>query len=51
MGGVTILASSFIYNFLSPIRGVGFYFLNLEQLNLTNKKLLGVNKIDYRSHN
>ena len=26
-------------------------FLNFEQLNPTNKKLLGVNKVDYRPHN
>ena len=51
MGGVTILASSFIYNFLSTYTGGGFQFLNFEQLNPTNKKLLGVNKVDYRSHN
>jgi len=50
MGVVTILASSIIYNFLSYTGG-GFQFLNFEQLNPTNKKLLGVNKVDYRSHN
>jgi len=51
MGGVTIIASSFIYNFLSPIRGWRISVLNFEQLNTTNKTLLGVNKVDYRSHN
>ena len=26
-------------------------FINFEELNPTNKKLLGVNKVDYRPHN
>ena len=50
-GWVTKLASSFIYNILSTYTGEKCGFINFEELNPTNKKLLGVNKVDYRPHN
>ena len=34
-----------------PTKGEIFGFINFEELNPTNKKLLGVNKVDYRPHN
>ena len=50
-GGATKRASSFIYIIPSTYTGEIFGFINFEELNPTNKKLLGVNKVDYRPHN
>jgi len=50
-GGVTKRASIFIYNIPSTYTGEKCGFINFEELNPTNKKLLGVNKVDYRPHN
>ena len=44
-------ASIFIYNIPSTYTGEKCGFINFEELNPTNKKLLGVNKVDYRPHN
>ena len=50
-GGATKRASSFIYNIPFTYTEAKYGFINFEQLNPTNKKLLGVNKVDYRPHN
>ena len=50
-GGATKRASSFIYIIPSTYTVEIFGFINFEELNPTNKKLLGVNKVDYRPHN
>jgi len=48
--GATKRASSFIYIIPSTYTGEIFGFINFEELNPTNKKLLGVNKVGYRPH-
>jgi len=50
-GGATKRASSFIYIIPSTYAGEKCGFINFEELNPTNKKLLGVNKVDYMPHN
>ena len=44
-------ASKTVYNIPSTYTGEKCGFINFEELNPTNKKLLGVNKVDYRPHN
>jgi len=44
-------ASRTVYNIPSTYTGEIFGFINFEELNPTNKKLLGVNKVDYMPHN
>ena len=44
-GWVTKLASSTIYNIPSTYTGEKCGFINFEELNPTNNKLLGVNKV------
>jgi hypothetical protein len=50
-GWATKRASSCRYNIPSTYTGKKCGFINFEELNPTNKKLLGVNKVDYRPHN
>ena len=50
-GWATKRASIFIYNIPSTYTGEKCGFINFEELNPTNKQLLGVNKVDYRPHN
>ena len=51
VGWATKRAPIFIYNIPSAYTGEKCGFINFEELNPTNKKLLGVNKVDYRPHN